>query len=163
MSTKSAAVVIFNQDKTQVVLQKREDLRIWTIPGGGIEEGETPEQAAIREAWEETGYRVQVTNFLGTYWRPDTRHGGNLAHVYIGHVVGGNPDERGWESLEVGCFDVTAMPRRTFSLSCEIIADALAFDGTPLEKTQRLPFWTVLLLRMVIPLRDLRNKFTGRA
>jgi len=32
----------------------------WGIPGGKIESGETPEQAAIRETFEETGYRVEV-------------------------------------------------------------------------------------------------------
>ncbi|MGD6802927.1 NUDIX hydrolase [Rossellomorea vietnamensis] len=37
---------------------------IWTFPGGGIEKGETPEQAMIREVKEETGYVTKVNEQL---------------------------------------------------------------------------------------------------
>jgi 8-oxo-dGTP pyrophosphatase MutT (NUDIX family) len=38
----------------------------WTLPGGGIEEGETPEVAAEREVLEETGLVVSTDKFLFT-------------------------------------------------------------------------------------------------
>ena len=34
---------------------------LWTLPGGGMEFGESPEQAAVREVEEETGYIARVT------------------------------------------------------------------------------------------------------
>ncbi len=39
----------------------------WSFPGGGVEEGETPEEAARREMLEETG--LQVDGDLALYWR----------------------------------------------------------------------------------------------
>ena len=36
--------------------------RFWSLPGGAIEAGETASEAAIRETFEETGYRVQLTS-----------------------------------------------------------------------------------------------------
>jgi 8-oxo-dGTP diphosphatase len=33
---------------------------VWNFPSGGIEEGETPEEACIREVKEETGYEVRI-------------------------------------------------------------------------------------------------------
>lgn len=44
--------------------------RFWTVPGGEIEEGETPAEAAVREVFEETGYKASVDEesmFITTY------------------------------------------------------------------------------------------------
>jgi ADP-ribose pyrophosphatase YjhB (NUDIX family) len=38
---------------------------LWSLPKGHIEEGETPEQAAIREVAEETGIKSEITRSLG--------------------------------------------------------------------------------------------------
>ncbi len=36
----------------------------WTLPGGGLDFGESPEDGAIREAWEETGLEVELGELL---------------------------------------------------------------------------------------------------
>ena len=70
-----AQTIIFNHDRSQVLLIKREDFRVWTTPGGHIEAGEPPEQAARREALEETGYEIAIDQYLGEYWRPQLPRG----------------------------------------------------------------------------------------
>jgi 8-oxo-dGTP diphosphatase len=58
----------------------------WTLPGGLVENDETPEEAAVRETAEETGFVVQLDGLLATYMRP----GAPIVIVtYRSHIVGG--------------------------------------------------------------------------
>ncbi|MDI3329625.1 MAG: NUDIX domain-containing protein [Micrococcus sp.] len=48
---------------------------IWTLPGGGLELGEQPEQACLREIEEETGYTARLDGLLGVISRTiDAEH-----------------------------------------------------------------------------------------
>jgi len=69
MPTKGSCCVVINE-KEEVLLVLREDFRIWTLPGGGLEPDETWEQAAVRETLEETGYEGIIKQYVGEYWRP---------------------------------------------------------------------------------------------
>ena len=58
-----AAGVIIVNDEDQILLVQRghhPQIGRWTVPGGRLEPGETPEQAAVREALEETGLHVRL-------------------------------------------------------------------------------------------------------
>jgi len=71
----------------------------WTLPGGGLEDGEDPERAVRREVREETGFRVVVDELLGIHSRviaaerrlSDDANGPlhALRIVYRAHIVGG--------------------------------------------------------------------------
>lgn len=63
----AAIAIILNANNTQVLLVKREDVPVWILPGGGIEPGEKPEEALIREIQEETGYQVQIQRKCAEY------------------------------------------------------------------------------------------------
>ena len=161
MTTQSSSVVVINDDH-HVLLILREDARVWALPAGGLEPGETFEQAAIREACEETGYDIELERLVGEYWRPQFPHGGDKQRVFAGRVVGGNPSEHDWESLEVKWFPLSALPRRLFRFSGEHIRDACANAEAPFEKEQRFSrleavFWGCFHLW-----RKARNLLLGR-
>ena len=61
--------IIFNGNR-EVLLEKRSDNGFWGLPGGGIDVGESVEQGAIREVFEETGLRVRVKRMIGIYSDP---------------------------------------------------------------------------------------------
>jgi len=53
----------------KILLTQREDFETWILPGGGVDEGESVAQAAIRETKEETGLDVELTKLVGIYFR----------------------------------------------------------------------------------------------
>ena len=59
---------------------------LWSLPKGHIEEGETPEQAAIREVSEETGITSAITRSLGVidFW---FMAGGKRIHKTVHHYL----------------------------------------------------------------------------
>lgn len=64
---KSVAGIIFSPDQSSVLLIKRRDVPVWVLPGGGIDPGELPEHAVVREILEETGFTVKVDRLVGDY------------------------------------------------------------------------------------------------
>jgi 8-oxo-dGTP diphosphatase len=47
-------------------LSKQEkNVGMWTLPGGGLDFGESPEMGAVREIWEETGLEARLTGHAG--------------------------------------------------------------------------------------------------
>lgn len=60
-------VAVIHEGK--ILLTKREDFETWILPSGGVEEGESVAQAAIRETKEETGLDVELTRLVGIYSR----------------------------------------------------------------------------------------------
>jgi 8-oxo-dGTP diphosphatase len=155
MQTKGSSCVVINE-KEEVLLVLREDFRIWALPGGGVEPDETPEQAAVRETLEETGYQVEIRQYVGEYWRPQMSHGkGDLRHVFLAQAIGGAPSQHDDESIDVRWFPANALPKRIFRFSREHIEDALTRPSTPLKKEQRLPLWMDAAMRIAYLLRSL--------
>ena len=66
-----ASALIFDQGREKVLLTRRADNGLWCLPGGGMDPGESAEEACIREALEETGLHVRVTRLVGVYTSPD--------------------------------------------------------------------------------------------
>jgi ADP-ribose pyrophosphatase YjhB (NUDIX family) len=68
-----AAAVIFDENKNILLVKSTyQRFHPWGLPGGSLEYGEHPEEAVIREVWEETGLHVCVERFLMVNaWMPD--------------------------------------------------------------------------------------------
>lgn len=63
--TGSYAVLVDDAGRILLALWNEGAVPAWTLPGGGLEPGETPEDAAVREVREETGYDVELVRLLG--------------------------------------------------------------------------------------------------
>ncbi|SDZ36209.1 NUDIX domain-containing protein [Thermoactinomyces sp. DSM 45892] len=64
----ASAIVVNNKGK--LLLHKRKDNQLWSLPGGVMEIGETIEDAIMREVKEETGFITEVKKLVGVYTDP---------------------------------------------------------------------------------------------
>ncbi|MEU0180205.1 NUDIX hydrolase [Streptomyces sp. NPDC006207] len=69
----SAAIVVQEGRVLMVRRRMREGELSWQFPAGGIEAGESPEEAAVRETLEETGLTVSAIKLLGERVHPKTK------------------------------------------------------------------------------------------
>ena len=67
-----ACGAVLRGDAILMVRHRDAQREYWTLPGGGVEPGETPEQAAVREVREETGIEAAPVRFL---FEEGYRHG----------------------------------------------------------------------------------------
>lgn len=85
----AAAVVVDGDRPGQIVLVRRRyppEEGQWTLPGGGIESGETVAAAMVREVHEETGLVVEVDQQLGTWSTPT---GETVITFFVSRYVSG--------------------------------------------------------------------------
>lgn len=66
-----AASAVVADEAGRVLLQRRTDNGLWSIPGGRMEIGETISETAVRETREETGLEVRPVRVVGIYSNPD--------------------------------------------------------------------------------------------
>ncbi len=111
-----ASALIYD-DRRRVLLGLRGDNRLWGMPAGQMELGETPAGTAIRETYEELGLRVRVTQLLGVYTGLDAFHtypDGNQVQIagarFLAEVIGGELKPDGYETLDAGWFDLDDLP-----------------------------------------------------
>ena len=152
-------VVIFNEDRTRFLMHQRRDFRIWSLPGGHIEAGERPEDAAVREAMEETGYKIRIKRFLGEYWRPQIGPEGDINYLFIGEIIGGKAIQSGKETVGVAWFDPMKLPLRRRPTVKMFVQDAVNDVDTnaPFKKTVQTPLWQVTMRRTAVSLGVLRD------
>jgi len=103
----SVAVVLSDNDG-KVLFGRHSDKQVWVTPGGLVEPGEIPADAAIRETWEETGLFVEVTSILGVFGGdalvihyPNGDVASYVGTIFRGRIIGGTLRADGTEILEL--------------------------------------------------------------
>lgn len=147
-------VQVVIRDGGRVLLIKREDYEVWGLPGGGVENGETLVEAAVRETHEETGLEVRIVRLIGTYARV-TENCYNIA--YEGEVIGGTLlTQFPKEVLELAYFDHCHLPDHTINFYRRMVEDAFThYDQPPSWKlTTPTAFCGVGNYRELYAIRD---------
>jgi ADP-ribose pyrophosphatase YjhB (NUDIX family) len=124
--------IIIELDDRGIVLISRKNYPLgWALPGGFVDYGESLEDAAIREAKEETGLDIKLIGQFHTYSRPDRdpRHH-SISTVYIAKA-GGAPRAAD-DAKELGVFTKDALPAPIAFDHKEILDDYFSFrDDDP--------------------------------
>lgn len=120
-SKRSVIGVVFNERKDKILLIKRCDVPIWVLPGGGVEESESPEEAVIREVNEETGLTVSIIRSVAVY-TPVNRLA-NLTYVFECKIDKGILTT-GEETRQLGLFSFNELPQPFFFVHQDWLLDA---------------------------------------
>jgi 8-oxo-dGTP pyrophosphatase MutT (NUDIX family) len=154
----SVSCVIFNRNKKEVLLIKRRDIPVWALPGGGIGPGETPEQAAVREALEETGLQVKILRKVA-YYHPINRLTRDT-HYYECVSQAGELSTSD-ETKDIAFFGLSALPKRLVPFYKDWIEDALKNIPRVIEKTiEKTSYWTFVHYLICHPLLVIRFLLT---
>ena len=96
-----------------VLIERKNKPLGWALPGGFVDYGESLEQAAVREALEETGLHVTLTRQLKTYSDPDRdpRHH-TISSVFIASSEGS--PKAGDDAAKTGIFTRQNLPPLVF-------------------------------------------------
>ncbi|MGZ6292255.1 MAG: NUDIX domain-containing protein, partial [Syntrophales bacterium] len=119
--------IIIELDGRGILLVSRKNYPFgWAIPGGFVDYGESLEDAAVREAKEETGLDIKLIGQFHTYSRPDRdpRHH-SISTVYIAKASG--VPHAADDAKEIGIFTKDALPEPIAFDHREILEDYFSF------------------------------------
>ena len=107
MSNLAVNAAVLQNNK--ILLTQRDDFETWILPGGGVEEGESIAQAAIRETKEETGLDVELIRLVGIYSRLGNYLGGHIV-LFVARPIGGERKCQEGETIAVEWFPFSQIP-----------------------------------------------------
>lgn len=131
-------IVIIKNNKVLMVQENDTPKKYWTLPGGWCDIDSSPVEAALKEAQEETGLIVKITNLLAVidrnkYSQSELYNVYNL--VFLAEVIGGEIDPN-YEVDTVEFFELDKLPEFSNKMSAkefEISINAMKLGQTYFE------------------------------
>jgi 8-oxo-dGTP pyrophosphatase MutT (NUDIX family) len=121
-------------ESNRLLLIQRSDNHRWAIPAGAMELGESMQECAIRETWEETGLRpTSLTPFaFYTRYTYTNDYGHTYQQILMSfriHTWEGELQRVTEESVDAAFFPLDALPQQSFIVD-ETLADLAEFERT---------------------------------
>lgn len=122
-------------DHGRLLLIQRSDNRRWAIPAGAMELGESMEDCAVREVWEETGLRATSLTAFAFYsaYTYTNEWGHTYQQILMSfriHEWEGELQKVTDESVDAGFFPLDALPGPRSRIIDETLADLASFEST---------------------------------
>ena len=107
----TADIFIFDEDFNFILIKRKNDpyKDYWALPGGFVEYGESVENAAIREAKEETSIDVELIDLVNVYSKPDRDPRGHtitVAYTAKGDLSNRKADD---DAKDIGIFNASEL------------------------------------------------------
>lgn len=124
LETRTGAAAVILDSKGRVLLVRENyERRRFSVPGGAVRRGETPEEAVLREVLEETGVVAAIDGRIGTYQLDN----GFVVHAFACSILSGTPHvPPTGEIAEVGWYRPDDVPRPVSNVLHYALPDAVA-------------------------------------
>ena len=110
---------ILTDEEDRVLLCHRRDYDLWNLPGGGVDPGESPWDALVREIEEETGLEAAPVHLCGVYSKPESNE---IVFSFFCRVTGGAVRLTD-EADRIEYFSLERIPKNTVPKQVERIRD----------------------------------------
>ena len=108
----SVRTVIFNEERTQILMVKEANLQAYSLPGGWADLYDSPAQTAKNECLQEAGAQIEIVRLVGITDRTPFKSNNSLPEyviIFEAKVIG-ELGEHEYETDDVGWFDIDNLP-----------------------------------------------------
>lgn len=154
MKSASFGIILKNN---QILLCKRVDVPVWVLPGGGIEPGETPENACIREVFEETGVKALIIRKSQELYPVNKLT--LLTHLFVGQTED-DPHQNSTESSDNQFFNLNQLPKELFWVHKHWIDEALSSQDLIKRDLNEITWFQIFLYLVKNPWQVIRFGWT---
>lgn len=122
--------IIIEIDGKIILIERKNPPYGWAIPGGFVDYGESLENAATREALEETSVKVELYEQFYTYSKPDRdpRHH-TVTTVFLARAISGTPKADD-DAKSLGLFTYSILPANLAFDHRKILMDYFTYKKT---------------------------------